>query len=626
MSSDATATALVQVDQSIFDKAGKVIAVHLNYASRAAQRGRTPAQPVLLPQAVHLARRRPAAPSSARPAPSCSPSRARSPWSSAPPPAACRRRGRLEPRRAASPPPTTSGSTTCAYADKGSNVRSKGGDGFTPIGPGPASTPPRSTRPPCACAPGSTASSPRTTPPPSCSSPSPSSSPTSPSTSPSSPGDVILTGTPAGSSVVVPGDVVEVEVDAPTAAGLTTGRLVTTVTEGTDAVRRLRRPARGRRHAARRGLGHRRSRRPRTADHRQATGTRPPSCKAKLDVRRHRHLSGAAAQARPQQRLDRRRARPPSRQTKLVGTARTLRFVPNREDLFKTHGGGYNAQKRAFDAVGAGRGHRHRGPRRDGLRHPRRHPRPARPGARRRRHRHRRRRARPRRRRRARTSRSLARRAPRGARPQARAVGHRRHHRAAAAPPCSPATSSSATPTASSSSRRPSPRRSPTRRSRRSARTPSSPSRSPQGNRSTGLFPMNAEWKARYDAWVGRRRTGRRGRDTAPSKSQQAYQLAPASASPTGTSPPATGWCSAPIADGARHERRAGARGDPPARGRGPGHLRAQRRRQVVDGRRHRSTCTPCRPSASSRAPPPRSRAPLTADDIWPRPGPSTSA
>jgi 5-oxopent-3-ene-1,2,5-tricarboxylate decarboxylase / 2-hydroxyhepta-2,4-diene-1,7-dioate isomerase len=39
---------------------------------------------------------------------------------------------------------------------------------------------------------------------------------------------------------------------------------------------------------------------------------------------------------------------------KLIGTARTLRFVPLREDLFAAHGGGYNAQKRAFDAVGAG--------------------------------------------------------------------------------------------------------------------------------------------------------------------------------------------------------------------------------------------------------------------------------
>lgn len=49
-------------------------------------------------------------------------------------------------------------------------------------------------------------------------------------------GDVILTGTPAGSSVAVPGDVMEVEVDAPSAAGApTSGRLVTRVTGGQRA-------------------------------------------------------------------------------------------------------------------------------------------------------------------------------------------------------------------------------------------------------------------------------------------------------------------------------------------------------------------------------------------------------
>ena len=47
-------------------------------------------------------------------------------------------------------------------------------------------------------------------------------------------GDVILTGTPAGSSVVQPGDVVEVEVDAPGENGHpSSGRLVTTVVQGT---------------------------------------------------------------------------------------------------------------------------------------------------------------------------------------------------------------------------------------------------------------------------------------------------------------------------------------------------------------------------------------------------------
>src|SRR5699024_827792 len=39
---------------------------------------------------------------------------------------------------------------------------------------------------------------------------------------------------------------------------------------------------------------------------------------------------------------------------KIVGTAKTLRYVPNREDLFTSHGGGYNAQKRAFDSLQEG--------------------------------------------------------------------------------------------------------------------------------------------------------------------------------------------------------------------------------------------------------------------------------
>ncbi|GAA1860365.1 fumarylacetoacetate hydrolase family protein [Myceligenerans crystallogenes] len=51
------------------------------------------------------------------------------------------------------------------------------------------------------------------------------------------PGDVILTGTPAGSSVAAPGDVVEVEVDAPAAPGRpSSGRLVTTITQSERGV------------------------------------------------------------------------------------------------------------------------------------------------------------------------------------------------------------------------------------------------------------------------------------------------------------------------------------------------------------------------------------------------------
>ena len=39
---------------------------------------------------------------------------------------------------------------------------------------------------------------------------------------------------------------------------------------------------------------------------------------------------------------------------RILGTAKTLRFIPFRPDLFAAHGGGYNAQKCAFDSVDPG--------------------------------------------------------------------------------------------------------------------------------------------------------------------------------------------------------------------------------------------------------------------------------
>jgi 2-keto-4-pentenoate hydratase/2-oxohepta-3-ene-1,7-dioic acid hydratase in catechol pathway len=116
--------------------------------------------------------------------------------------------------------------------DKGSNVRSKGGDGFTPIGP--ALIDARSVDPTAlrirAWVNGALAQD-------------------DSSDGMLFPlvqfvadlsqhftleaGDVILTGTPAGSSVVQPGDLVEVEVDAPGAAGHpSSGRLATRIVEG----------------------------------------------------------------------------------------------------------------------------------------------------------------------------------------------------------------------------------------------------------------------------------------------------------------------------------------------------------------------------------------------------------
>jgi 5-oxopent-3-ene-1,2,5-tricarboxylate decarboxylase/2-hydroxyhepta-2,4-diene-1,7-dioate isomerase len=164
-------------------------------------------------------------------------------------------------------------------------------------------------------------------------------------------GDVILAGTPAGSSVVVPGDLVEVEVDVPTSAGSpSTGRLRTTVVEGlvafdpdlgsmpsVDDAQRA--DAWGSTEAA--GL----------------PAASPPVLTPELREKLLRTpVAGLSAQLRKRglNNVTIDGVRPMHADAKLVGTARTLRFVPNREDLFESHGGGYNAQKRAFDSVGEG--------------------------------------------------------------------------------------------------------------------------------------------------------------------------------------------------------------------------------------------------------------------------------
>ena len=187
-------------------------------------------------------------------------------------------------------------------------------------------------------------------------------------------GDVILTGTPAGSSVVVPGDVVEIEVDAPDAAGApSSGRLVTTVMQGEvpfdgelgslPAVDDLQRTeAWGSREAA--GLPED----PSTHSETQigeasgkGAGTEPVETTAALSTELRAKLleaptAGLSAQLRKRGHhacfIDGVAANIAG--TKIVGTAKTLRFVPFREDLFARHGGGYNAQKRAFDAVNEG--------------------------------------------------------------------------------------------------------------------------------------------------------------------------------------------------------------------------------------------------------------------------------
>ncbi|GAB3600392.1 fumarylacetoacetate hydrolase family protein [Microbacterium tumbae] len=416
---------------------GKVIAVHLSYASRADQRGRRPAHPsyFLKPSSsVAASGGRVERPSGTEllafegeialiigaPARRVSVSDA---WAHVAWITAANDLGLYDLRA----------------ADKGSNVRSKGGDGYTPLGPGliaAASVDPSAVRvrtwvngelrqedttaglifPLAQIVADLSQHFTLET------------------------GDAILTGTPAGSSVIVPGDVVEVEVDA---GGASSGRLVTTVvqgdapfdaalgslpaadepqraeawgtpvdspaarstngegdarsTDGEDTARSI---------APARSLSEERSdesKRPRTetrfdspaarstdgeGDTRSTDGEEGArSTNGEGDARstngeegarstngeegaRHEGTLTQALRAKllaaPTAGLSaqlRRRgmnacviegvtANRPG--VKIVGTAKTLRFVPAREDLFASHGGGYNAQKRVFDEVWSG--------------------------------------------------------------------------------------------------------------------------------------------------------------------------------------------------------------------------------------------------------------------------------
>ena len=168
-------------------------------------------------------------------------------------------------------------------------------------------------------------------------------------------GDVILTGTPAGSSVVKPGSVMEIEVDAPQAAGApSSGRLVTRVVEDDQVFDpalgsvpavddKQREQAWGSREAA--GL-------PVETEASEEAGL-PEALLAKL---RKAPTAGVSAELRRRglNNVVIEGVHPQRRGTKMVGPARTLRFVPNREDLFRSHGGGYNAQKRLFDSLREG--------------------------------------------------------------------------------------------------------------------------------------------------------------------------------------------------------------------------------------------------------------------------------
>jgi regulator of RNase E activity RraA/2-keto-4-pentenoate hydratase/2-oxohepta-3-ene-1,7-dioic acid hydratase in catechol pathway len=154
------------------------------------------------------------------------------------------------------------------------------------------------------------------------------------------PGDVILTGTPAGSTVVTPGDVVEVEV---TAGDQSSGRLSSPIQaadyplgppgampRATDAERAAAYgPARG-------GAGG-------VASQDLLAGLREVSTATLASLLRKRGLNGLT--------LDGLRSTRPG--TRMAGYARTVRYLPMREDLMDRYAG-LNAQKQAVEEIRPG--------------------------------------------------------------------------------------------------------------------------------------------------------------------------------------------------------------------------------------------------------------------------------
>ena len=191
------------------------------------------------------------------------------------------------------------------------------------------------------------------------------------------PGDLLLTGTPAGGGVAEPGDLLEVEV---TAGFATTGRLATRVVAALagslhayGAMPRQDPVAR----AAAVGAGAT----PRPSAPPMAPAPPAPAADAAPDpgTAPAHHSRGAAPEGRTidpavlarlaavatatlAQQLRRRglngvvmvglTATRPER--KLVGRARTVRYLPAREDVLAERGGGTNAQRRAVEALEAG--------------------------------------------------------------------------------------------------------------------------------------------------------------------------------------------------------------------------------------------------------------------------------
>jgi len=155
------------------------------------------------------------------------------------------------------------------------------------------------------------------------------------------PGDVILTGTPTGSTVVTPGDIVEVEV---TAGEQSSGRLRSPITEADyrldppGAMPRATDAERAAAYGTANPPGSRESEDGRPRD--LLDGLRTVSTATLASQLRKRGLNGLT--------LDGLRSTRPG--TRMAGYARTVRYLPLREDL-TGRSAGLNAQKQAIEEL-----------------------------------------------------------------------------------------------------------------------------------------------------------------------------------------------------------------------------------------------------------------------------------
>ena len=162
-------------------------------------------------------------------------------------------------------------------------------------------------------------------------------------------GDIILTGVPAGASVAEPGQVIEVEVFDLDNENVTTGKLRTEVVAG-PALADIGNPPKvddkQRSDAWGYPIGEEKEKAEQTAPldpelRKRIENVQVATLSVQLRSRGYNEVSfDGVAPLRPGM--------------KIVGTARTLRYIPYRKDLFEKMGGGYNHQKQAINTVNEG--------------------------------------------------------------------------------------------------------------------------------------------------------------------------------------------------------------------------------------------------------------------------------